>query len=189
MKISAFKYWPQVGVAFLLLIVYGAYRYFAYYSTRSNDAYVSANIVNIAAVVSGPVSKIYVLENQSVKQGEKLIEIDPRPYRYSLEQAKAKLTLANVNYENEKIAISKAQQQLDQNQIMFSLSQDHYKRYSKLQSKGDLATIALVNLVDKMKEQEAAISIAEQELKTAQINFDDSPILAAQAELILAMPT
>jgi membrane fusion protein (multidrug efflux system) len=66
---------------------------------------------------------------------------------------------------------------------MLSLSQDHYKRFAPLQAKGDLATIALVNLVDKIKEQEAAINIAEQELKTAQINFDDSPILAAEAEL------
>ncbi len=182
-KISEFKYWPQIGVGVLLLTVYGAYRYFAYYDTRSNDAYVSAHIVDIAAVVSGPVTKLYVRENQSVRKGEKLIEIDPRPYLYSLEQAKAKLSIAKLDYENEKIAITKAEQQLQQNKIMLSLSQDHYKRFAPLQAKGDLATIALVNLVDKIKEQEAAINIAEQELKTAQINFDDSPILAAEAEL------
>lgn len=183
LKFSEFKYWPQVGVACLLICVYGAYRYFAYYDTRSNDAYVSAHIVNIAAVVSGPVTKLYIRENQQVKKGEQLIEIDRLPYLYAVEQAKAKLKIAKLTYENEKVAITKAEQQLQQSKIMFSLSQDHFKRYSPLQAKGDLPTIILINVVDKMKEQEAAISIAEQELKTAQINFDDSPILAAKAEL------
>lgn len=183
---TEFKYWPQVGVACLLICAYGAYRYFAYYDTRSNDAYVSANIVNVAAVVSGPVTQLYVLENQTVKKGEKLIEIDRLPYLYAVEQAKAKLTIAKLNYENEKIAVFKAEQQLQQSKIMFSLSQDHFKRYTPLQAKGDLPTITLVNLIDKMKDQEAAINIAEQELKIAQTNLDDSPILAAQAELAQA---
>ncbi|WP_233586687.1 HlyD family secretion protein [Legionella sp. km772] len=170
-----------------MICIYAAYRYFAYYDTRSNDAYVSAHIVNIAAVVSGPVTKLYIKENQQVKKGAPLIEIDRLPYLYAVEQAKAKLTIAKLNYENEKIAVSKAEQQLQQSKIMLSLSQDHYKRYTPLQAKGDLPTITVVNLIDKMKDQEAAIQIAEQELKIAQTNLDDSPILAAQAELAQAL--
>lgn len=182
-KIPEFKYWPQVGVLSLLLAAYGFYRYFAYYNTRSDDAYVSAHVVNMASLVAGPVVRLYVRENQQVKKGQKLIEIDPSIYRYAVEQAQAKLTLAKLNYENEKLAIVKAEQELKQSQILLKLSQDHYNRYSKLQAKGDLATITLVNLIDKMKEQEAAIMVAEQELKIAQTNLDDSPIIAAQAEL------
>lgn len=181
--ISEFKYWPQIGVVVLLLSVYGVYRYFAYYNTYSTDAYVSAHVVNMAPIVSGPVSKLYVHENQSVKKGERLIEIEPLPYLYAVEQAKARLAIAKLNYKNEEIAIATAEQKLSQSKIMLSLSQDHFKRFSQLQAKGDLATITLVNLTDKIKEQEAAISIAEQELRTAQINFDNSPVLAAEAEL------
>jgi multidrug resistance efflux pump len=182
-KIAEFKYWPQVGALILLLAGYGFYRYFAYYDTRSNDAYVSANIVNVTALVSGPVTQLYIKENQSVKKGEKLIEIDPLPYIYAVQQAKAKLNIAKLNYKNEEIAVLKAQQQLKQSQIMLSLSQDHYKRYSQLQVQGDMAKITIINLTDKIKEQESAVTVAEQELKTAQINFDDNEILAAQAEL------
>src|SRR5580704_11396891 len=103
-SLSEFKYWPQIGVLFLLVVGYGSYRYFAYYYTRSNDAYVSANIVNAAPIVSGPVTKLYIKENQKVKKGDKLIEIDPLPYLYAVEQAKAKLNIAKLNYENEKLA-------------------------------------------------------------------------------------
>ncbi len=182
-NVAEFRYWPQVGALMLLISAYGAYRYFAYYDTRSNDAYVSANVINMASLVSGPVTKLYIKENQFVKKGEKLIEIDPLPYSYAVYQARAKLNIAKLNYKNAYLAVIKAEQNLKQSQIMLSLSQDHYRRYYQLQEKGDLAKIALVNLADKIKEQEAAILMAEQELKIAQTNYDDNQILAAQAEL------
>lgn len=182
-KLSEFKYWPQIGVCLLMISTYGAYRYFAYYDTRSNDAYVSAHVVNMAAIVSGPITQLYIKENQRVKKGDKLIEVDPLPYLYAVDQAKAKLNIAKLNYQNEQLKITQAEKKLQQNKIMLSLSQDHFRRYSELHAKGDLATITLVNLTDKMKEQEAAIAEAEQALKIAQINFDDNPIKAAQAAL------
>ncbi|MCW8407881.1 efflux RND transporter periplasmic adaptor subunit [Legionella sp. PATHC035] len=182
-KIIELKYWPQIAVLALLFAGYVAYRYFAYYDTRSNDAYVSANIINMASLVSGPVTHIYVQENQKVKKGDKLIEIDPLPYTYAVQQAKAKLNIAKLNYENEKANVIKAEQRLKATQIQLNLSQDHYERYSKLQSKGDMAKITLINLADKMKEQAAAIKEAEEQLRIAQTNLDDNEILAAQAEL------
>ncbi|KTC79960.1 efflux RND transporter periplasmic adaptor subunit [Legionella cherrii] len=185
-KILEFKYWPQIAVLALLFAGYVAYRYFAYYDTRSNDAYVSANIINMASIVSGPVTHIYVKENQKVKKGDKLIEIDPLPYTYAVQQAKAKLNIAKLNYENEKANVIKAEQRLKAAQIQLNLSQDHYERYSKLQAKGDMAKITLINLADKMKEQAAAIKEAEEQLRIAQTNLDDNEILAAQAELAQA---
>jgi multidrug efflux system membrane fusion protein len=86
-NISTFKYWPQIAVFVLLILGFAAYRYFAYYDTRSSDAYVSAHVVNMAALVSGPITQIYVKENQPVKKGDKLIEIDPMPNEYALNQA------------------------------------------------------------------------------------------------------
>lgn len=180
---TGFKYWPQTAVIVLMMIGFGAYRYFAYYDTRSNDAYVSAHVVNIAALVSGPVTKVYVKENQRVKRGDKLIEIDSLPYNYAVQQAQAKRNIAQLNYENDKLNILKAEQLLKQKQVMLSLSQDHYNRYQKLQLKGDAAKITVINLADKMKEQEAEINVAQQQLKIAQINLDNNEVLAAQAEL------
>ncbi len=182
-KWSEFKYWPQIAAVGFILLGYGAYRYFAYYDTRSSDAYVSAHVVNMAALVSGPITKVYVKENEQVKKGDKLVEIDPLPYTYAVQQAKSKLNNAKINYENEKLNITKAEQVLQQTQTMLNLSQDHYNRYQQLQAKGDAAKITLVDLTDKMKEQEAAISVAQQQLKIAQSNLNDNQILATQAEL------
>lgn len=179
----ALKYWPQAAVVAMILAGFGAYRYFAYYDTYSNDAYVSAHVVNMAAIVSGPVTVVYVHENQRLHKGDKLITIDPLPYQYRVQQAKSQLNTAKLTYENEKLAIVKAEQILKQKQIKLSLSQDHFKRYQVLQAKGDEAKIILVNLADKMKEQEADIAVAQQQLKIAQTSLDDNAIIAAQAAL------
>jgi len=109
---SKFKYWPQIFTVLLICASYAVYRYLAYYDTRSNDAYVSANIVNMAAIVSGPVTRVYIKENQQIEKGDKLIEIDNQPYLYAVEQAKAKLNIAKINLNDNEILV--AQAELDQ---------------------------------------------------------------------------
>ncbi|QBR84571.1 HlyD family secretion protein [Legionella israelensis] len=180
---TRFKYWPQVSVLALLLIGYSLYRYFAFYDTRSSDAYVSAHVINMAPLVSGPVTGIFIRENQAVRKGEKLIEIDPLPYLYAVRKAESALNIARLNYENDKMALIMAQQKLKQAKLILALSQDHFARYSKLEIKGDMAKITLIDLTEKIKQQEAAVEEAVQELKIAEINVDDNPILKARAEL------
>jgi multidrug efflux system membrane fusion protein len=56
---------------------------------RTDDAEVFANYIGMAPLVSGPVTHLYVVDNQLVKQGEPLFEIDDRPYAYALAHAKS----------------------------------------------------------------------------------------------------
>ena len=46
-----------------------------------------ANFIGIAPQVDGPIIRLNVHDNQLVKEGELLFEIDDRPYRYALERA------------------------------------------------------------------------------------------------------
>ena len=54
---------------------------------RTDDATVFANYIGIAPQVEGPVMRLNVHDNQFVRQGELLFEIDDRPYQYALENA------------------------------------------------------------------------------------------------------
>jgi multidrug efflux system membrane fusion protein len=54
---------------------------------RTDDAEVFANFIGVAPVVSGPIVKLNVVDNQAVKQGELLFDIDERPYAYALAHA------------------------------------------------------------------------------------------------------
>lgn len=54
---------------------------------RTDDCAILANFIGIAPQVEGPIVHLYVHDNQYVKQGDLLFEIDDRPYRYALERA------------------------------------------------------------------------------------------------------
>ena len=56
---------------------------------RTDTAVVLANYIGIAPQVDGPITHFYVRDNQFVKSGELLFEIDDRPYRYALERAQS----------------------------------------------------------------------------------------------------
>ena len=54
---------------------------------RTDDSEIFANFIGIAPQVEGPILRLNVRDNQFVKRGELLYEIDDRPYRYALEKA------------------------------------------------------------------------------------------------------
>jgi multidrug efflux system membrane fusion protein len=54
---------------------------------RTDDAEIFANFIGIAPQVDGPLVRLSVRDNQFVKKGELLFEIDWRPYEYTLERA------------------------------------------------------------------------------------------------------
>ena len=54
---------------------------------RTDDAEVFANFIGIAPQVEGPITHLNVRDNQFVKKGDLLYEIDERPYQYKLETA------------------------------------------------------------------------------------------------------
>jgi multidrug efflux system membrane fusion protein len=54
---------------------------------RTDDSEILANFIGIAPQVEGPILRLNVQDNQLVKQGDLLFEIDDRPYRYAAEKA------------------------------------------------------------------------------------------------------
>ena len=57
------------------------------YYPRTDDAEILANFIGIAPQVEGPLVHLNVHDNQYVRQGDLLFEIDERPYRYAFEKA------------------------------------------------------------------------------------------------------
>lgn len=55
----------------------------------TRDGRVRADVVTVAADVSGLVSDVFVHDNEKVTKGQKLFQIDQRRFQYALDQAKA----------------------------------------------------------------------------------------------------
>jgi multidrug efflux system membrane fusion protein len=82
-----------IGRILSVLIVIGAIVlglvviYRADHNPRTDDSEILANFIGIAPQVEGPLVHLNVHDNQFVKHGDLLFEIDDRPYRYTLERA------------------------------------------------------------------------------------------------------
>ena len=61
------------------------------YTPMAQDAYVQAPVVQIAPQVSGVVREVLVRDNAAVKKGDPLFRIDPAPFQYRADQARAKM--------------------------------------------------------------------------------------------------
>jgi multidrug efflux system membrane fusion protein len=58
---------------------------------RTDDAYAYADTIDVVPEVSGRIVNLAVRDNQAVKQGDLLFQIDPRPYEDALTRGKASL--------------------------------------------------------------------------------------------------
>jgi membrane fusion protein (multidrug efflux system) len=74
----------------LLLAAVGLYLWLTSGKTVATDnAQVAWHVVRVAPEVSGPITEVFVSENQQVKGGDLLYRIDPAPYRIALMQSDA----------------------------------------------------------------------------------------------------
>ena len=63
----------------------------------TDDAQVSGHLIQVSSRIQGHVLKVYVDENQQVKKGDLIAELDPRDYQVAVEQAQAALASAQAN--------------------------------------------------------------------------------------------
>jgi membrane fusion protein, multidrug efflux system len=74
----------------VLILGIFAWRYFASYES-TDDAQVDGHMMPLSARISGYVASVPVDDNESVRAGKVLVEIDPRDYQVALNQARASL--------------------------------------------------------------------------------------------------
>ncbi len=72
----------------------------------TDDASIDAEIVHIAAEVSGRIINIPVEENSRVKEGDLLFQIDPVPYQDAVDRARANLAVAKATLETQRRHLS-----------------------------------------------------------------------------------
>jgi membrane fusion protein (multidrug efflux system) len=82
-------------VAGAVALVTIASLYWYYHGREStDDAQVDGDITPIASKIYGNVAEVLVNDNERVKEGQLLVRIDPRDAQAAVDQARAKLTLA-----------------------------------------------------------------------------------------------
>ena len=75
------------------------------FSEDTDDAQISGHLVQVSSRIGGQVAKVYVTENQVVKKGDLIAELDPRDYQVAVENAQAALASAEANAAAANVAV------------------------------------------------------------------------------------
>ncbi len=163
------------GAAVLLIIGLLAwaaeYWLIGQYYVSTDDAYLAADSSLIAAKIPGYVTAVDVLQDQSVKQGQLLAEIDPRDYQNALAAAQAEVANAQAGLTLQSARIEAARAALAAARARLGFARADAARYAALSANGASA---------RQQAQAASTTLAT---ASAQVSADQANLDAAQAEL------
>ena len=123
----------------------------------TRDGRVRADVINVAADVSGVVIDVPVKDNQPVKKGDLLMQIDPEHYQLAVKQAEAMVASRKATWEMRKV---NANRRKDMDALVISAE--------SLEDASNVATSA-----------QADYQLAVAQLEAAQLNLQRTKVLAA----------
>jgi membrane fusion protein (multidrug efflux system) len=146
----------------------------------TDDAFIDGYVTLISPRVPGQVAQLLVTDNQEVKAGDELVEIDPRNYEASLAQAKGDLAAAQSQSEQSSAQVKVSEAKVAQAQAAVTAAgaeaqraDDDLKRYQSVESKAV---------------SQSAIDLAQAQAQSADANLQAaySQTNAAEAEVVLS---
>lgn len=133
---------PTVTAGVLILMGIAAAIHSTYFQS-TDDAFVEGRLITVAPRVSGPVVKLLVDDNDEVKAGDLLVEIDPKDYEVKLHQAEAKLAQAKAqldvtasDIEKSTSNVGEAAEDINSTSSKLEFAQKDHKRYTDMYKAG-----------------------------------------------------
>lgn len=142
----------------LSLLVWFGFSLYGHYYISTDDAYLNANIVQIASRISGKVNHVYIKNNAHVEKGQLLFDIDSEPYELAIDSAKAQQMQGEVKYDQANITA---------------------KRTLPLVTKKVLAPQTGDNTLSLLKSAEAELNYSKAQLKQAMLNLQYTKVFAS----------
>jgi len=94
-----------IGVIALLVVGALLFWWHSTYYEDTDDAQVNGHLIQISSRIAGQVIKVNVDENQAVKKGDLLVEIDPKDFQVAVQQAEANLQSSEASYEAARVNV------------------------------------------------------------------------------------
>jgi RND family efflux transporter MFP subunit len=123
----------------------------------TRDGRVRADVINVAADVSGVVIDVPVKDNQPVKKGDLLMQIDPEHYQLAVKQAEAMVASRKATWEMRKVNASRRK---DMDSLVVSA-----------ENREDASNVANSAMAD--------YQLAQAQLEAAHLNLQRTRVLAA----------
>jgi multidrug resistance efflux pump len=161
----------------------------------TRDGQVRANVIQVAPRVSGPIVRLPIRDNQAVKAGDLLFEIDPRTFQAQLARAQAEydrtvkdlvslsrqVEAAEANVEQYRSAISQAESEVNATEAKLEEAKLNVERAQTLLETGDIAQARFDRI-----ERNFTVDVAEKEQADAGLLSARSAFAQAEANLAKA---
>jgi len=153
---------------------------------RTDDAAARANVVGIVPRARGQIVKLAVQDNQLVKQGDLLFEIDPADYEQALDRAKSALAaldqqieVGRAQDEELKFGVKAAEAGVQSASAQLKQSQDTLHRLEPLLPK-HFAT------AEQVDEARTKVAVAAQEVAAEEQKLNQARAQLSQLQTLLA---
>ena len=188
--------WSAVGVI-VLVVVLGLIWFVNYWThgrflQGTNDAALQADQVTVATRVQGFVDAVYVGDNQTVKAGQPLAQIDPRDSSAKMEQAQAQVeqgrasvAQAEAQIRQQEATIAENAAQLKGSRAEAGFAARQANRYAPLSAAG-AETVEKYDQMRANRDQTAATAVQNAAALLAarrQIDGLQAQILSAKAQI------
>ncbi len=160
---------------------------------QTDDAVVTADIIGIVPQVSGTITELHVKDNQRVKRGDLLVVIDPRPYEFALQRARAdvaaldgEIAVTERRIEGQRFAVAAARATVQRMEAQLKNATDSLNRLQPLLS-GEFVTPDKIDQARTAKLAAAAgLEEARQKMDQAEKDVGDLEALRAKRDAALA---
>ena len=148
------------------------WRYSSQFET-TDDAFIDGHISQVSSQIAGRVVTLAVQDNQVVKQGQLLVQLDPRDQQQKLDQARAQRTQAAAQLEQAKAQIALQQANIDQAEANVRITQSDVTQAE--------ADFARYHAVDPKAITRQQLDNAQAVLRSAHARFDANGHAVADA--------
>lgn len=197
-----------IGAVGVMVLIAGVIYYIIFIAPyeSTDDAFIDGYVTVVSSRVPGQVTHLLVRDNQRVKEGELLVELDPRDYETSLANAKADLATARSRSDEARAQVKVSQAKVAQAQAAVTAAEaenqraaDDLNRYESVESRAvsktafDLiqaqarsAKADLESTHSQVKAAQAQETLSEAGVETAAAAVQQAQARVRQAELNLS---
>lgn len=178
----------------LFFILFGLHAFITSLSYQStDDAFVEGRFIQIAPKVSGQVISLKVDDNDYVKEGDLLLEIDPADFENKVKELESALKEAKANKNVSTSDIDKSSADLANANKNLDFAKKDFERYSKLKENGlctkqqyDKAETAYKEALERQNAMSATVKSTKSKDEASASHIDKIEAQLAQAKLDLS---
>jgi membrane fusion protein (multidrug efflux system) len=206
---SRFRHRRNIILAILTVLVAAAvaapgWRYLSSYED-TDDAQIDGHIIAVSSRINGTIANVYVVDTQSVREGQLLADIDPSDYVVAVEDARAKLAQTKAQVESAKADYQTSLSKVNQDDATSAKAEYDVPRLAILAAKGAarredyeeslrIAKVARATVeadraaanaaLKNIGSRQAEVNEAQAELDQALLNYGYTQIIAPQSGVI-----